>query len=125
MLRNVNVGRRLAAAFGAVCFIMLGVAGAGWWGINRMSETAEHVAVAQGTLALSAARLRAGILTLRRYEKDTLLNVQDRARCDGYIQHWREAFVLVQSEMEVLRRLDDDAAEASELESRHEQLVTY
>jgi methyl-accepting chemotaxis protein len=125
MFGNVSVGRRLAAAFGAVCFIMLGIAGIGWWGIDRMSETAQHVAVAQGTLALSAARLRAGILTLRRYEKDTLLNVEDRARCDGYIQHWREAFVIVQSEWDLLRRLDDDAAEASELDSRHEQLVDY
>jgi methyl-accepting chemotaxis protein len=89
MLNKSSIAKRLALGFGVVLFLLLVVAVAGYWGME--SVTRETVSMLRGDSKISqlADEAKIATLELRRYEKDTLLNLDNKAVMQAYQEKWK------------------------------------
>src|SRR5579863_3153883 len=89
MLNKSSIAKRLALGFGVVLFLLLVVAVAGYWGME--SVTRETVSMLRGDSKISqlADEAKIATLELRRYEKDTLLNLDNKAVTLSYQEKWK------------------------------------
>lgn len=97
MLKKSSIAKRLALGFGVVLFLLLVVAIAGYWGME--SVTHETVAMLRGDAKISQEADEAKILTLelRRFEKDTLLNMDNKPVMQSYQEKWKTQLSALQS----------------------------
>jgi len=90
MLKNLPIGKRLGLAFGTLLTLMLGVAGAGYWGLHDTARLARQVLDLDSPLVEQSQRARANTLGLRRFEKDVFLNIATPAKVDEYVDKWTD-----------------------------------
>src|ERR1043166_9705997 len=90
MLKKSTIAKRLALGFGVVLFLLIVVAAAGYWGMD--SVTHETISMLRGDSKISQLADEAKIITLelRRYEKDTLLNMDNKPVMQSYQEKWKE-----------------------------------
>jgi len=87
---QMNLGKRLKFGF-ATAFILLLIVGAtGYWGIRTQAKTSETMLHVEGRLAENSARLRANVLGLRRFEKDSFINIERKELVAEYYAKWKE-----------------------------------
>jgi methyl-accepting chemotaxis protein len=89
MLKKFSIAKRLALGFGVVLSLLLVVAIAGYWGME--SVTRETVSMLRGDSKVSqlADEAKIATLELRRYEKDTLLNMDNKPLMQSYQDKWK------------------------------------
>jgi methyl-accepting chemotaxis protein len=89
MLKKSSIAKRLAWGFGVVLFLLLVIAVTGYWGME--SVTHETVSMLRGDSKISQQADEAKILTLelRRFEKDTLLNMDNKPIMQSYQEKWK------------------------------------
>ena len=89
MLKKSSIAKRLALGFGVVLLLLLVVAVAGYWGME--SVTHETVSMLRGDSKISQLADEAKITTLelRRFEKDTLLNMDNKPVMQAYQEKWK------------------------------------
>ncbi len=90
MLKNMKLRTRLGLGFGAMLLMLLGIGLSGYWGIGTISDGTIKMLQGDGTISENAARARANVLGLRRYEKDIYLNIDDREKVENYYKKWQE-----------------------------------
>ncbi|MGD0282386.1 MAG: methyl-accepting chemotaxis protein [Dissulfurispiraceae bacterium] len=90
MLKNMKIGLRLGLGFGLILLLMIIVGMGGYWGINSVSQTTVTMLHGDGALAQYSARLRANILGMRRFEKDTFINIASSEKVDSYFREWQD-----------------------------------
>jgi len=97
MLKKSSIAKRLALGFGVVLLLLLVVAVAGHWGME--SITHETVVMLRGDSKISQLADEAKILTLelRRFEKDTLLNMDNKPVMQSYQDKWKAQLAALQS----------------------------
>ena len=97
MLKKSSIAKRLALGFGVVLFLLLVVAVAGYWGME--SVTHETISMLRGDVKVSQLADEAKITTLelRRYEKDTLLNMDNKPVMQSYQEKWKGQLATLQS----------------------------
>jgi methyl-accepting chemotaxis protein len=89
MLKKSSIAKRLALGFGVVLFLLVVIAVAGYWGME--SVTRETVSMLRGDSKVSqlADEAKIATLELRRYEKDTLLNMDSKPAMQSYLEKWK------------------------------------
>ena len=97
MLKKSSIAKRLALGFGVVLLLLLVVAAAGYWGME--SVTRETVSMLRGDSKVSqlADEAKIATLELRRYEKDTLLNMDNKPVMQSYQEKWKAQLSVLQS----------------------------
>jgi len=92
MLKNMKIGMRLSLGFGFVLAMLIGIGLSGYWGASSISNMT--ITMLQGDAAVSehAARARANVLGLRRYEKDIFINIGSKDKEEEYFKKWKEQF---------------------------------
>jgi len=90
MLKNLTIRTRLLLAFGVISLLMLVAAVDGGLGTRDIVATAK-VMERELQLTQLAIRLRAEALQLRRFEKDTLINIDQPAKLQSYVEKWETA----------------------------------
>ena len=105
MLKKSSIAKRLALGFGVVLFLLLIVAVAGYWGME--SVTRETVAMLRGDSRISqlADEAKVATLELRRYEKDTELNMDDKAVMNSYHEKWKDQLTNLRARVDELKPL--------------------
>lgn len=105
MLKNFSIAQRLAMGFGAVLALLLIVAIAGYSGMQ--SVVRETVAMLRGDERLSqlADENKIATLELRRFEKDTLLNLDNPAEMSAYQNKWKAQVVTMRQNLSELDKL--------------------
>jgi methyl-accepting chemotaxis protein len=88
MLQQLKIGTRLSFAFLLVLTFVVAVAGAGFWGIARSVDTTVQILSGDAALMEHAIAARAASLGMRRFEKDTFLNVRDPKKVAEYEEKW-------------------------------------
>ncbi|HEV2112892.1 MAG TPA: methyl-accepting chemotaxis protein [Terriglobales bacterium] len=90
MFNSFSIAKRLAMGFGVVLALLLVVALSGYWGME--SVTQETVSMLRGDAKVSqlADQAKIEILELRRAEKDTLLNMDNRPVMNNYQVTWKD-----------------------------------
>src|SRR5690242_12908640 len=90
-LSNLKVATRLALGFGVVFIGALLLAASGWFGIHRQANLMATVVDRDMAFSRSIASIRTRVQMLRRFEKDSLLNVVDPVKVKEYKQKWDES----------------------------------
>jgi methyl-accepting chemotaxis protein len=86
VLRGMNIGQRLGTGFGVLVILLLTVVATAWSSLSAYGDLLEgEIRVAQ-----NAERARANVNGMRRFEKDSYLNVNDKAKEAEYELKWRE-----------------------------------
>jgi methyl-accepting chemotaxis protein len=113
MLDRIRLRTRLGFGFGVIILLLAGVSLAGTWGIARVSGATLDALRSDAALAQVAARVRSLVLELRRYEKDTFINLDAAPVRAGYVAKWRSAHDALVKELDALKGLvrgDEDRA---------------
>jgi len=90
MLKNLTIRARLLFAFGLLCVLMLVAAVDGAFGTQDIVDTAK-VMERELQLTQVATQLRVEALQLRRFEKDTLINIDKPDKVLDYREKWEQA----------------------------------
>ncbi len=111
MLKKSSIAKRLALGFGVVLLLLLVVAVAGYWGME--SVTRETVSMLRGDSKVSqlADEAKIATLELRRFEKDTLLNMENKLVMQSYQDKWKAELSQLQTivtELGALVTTDED-----------------
>ena len=125
MLKNTSIGKRLAIGFGLIVVLLISMGLSGYWGIEAITRETLKVLEGDAKVVTLAARAKATTLELRRFEKDTFLNIEESqirtqyaAKWDAQRQKLREVF----NELEKFQLSPDDKAS---LRSMREDLDVY
>jgi methyl-accepting chemotaxis protein len=125
MLNGVSIGQRLALAFGALLLILLGVAGVGYWGLEKMTQTASEVLMKDARRTENAQRARANTEGLRRYEKDIFLNVGAAAKVSDYEEKWKDQVTRLSERLDALEALAEDDEDRTTVRSMRTDAAGY
>ena len=125
MLNNIKIGTRLFSSFGLVLFLLILVAGTGYWGIRNGENTTVNMLDMEGQLAQHSARARADILEMRRFEKDVFLNLGDTEKVENYYKKWTEAAAKANERTADLEKLRADRESAENIKTIKDNLKPY
>jgi len=88
MFNNWKIGKRLALGFG-ICILLMGVVAlAGFWGLSQTVQTTYGILHHDAKLMEQSAQAQVNGLELRRYEKDSFLNIADAQKEADYGEKW-------------------------------------
>ncbi|MGH9421812.1 MAG: MCP four helix bundle domain-containing protein, partial [Thermoanaerobaculia bacterium] len=90
MFSNWKIGKRLALGFGISILLMAVVAMAGFWGLSQIVQTTYGILHHDAKLMEQASQAQANALELRRYEKDSFLNIGDKQKEADYSEKWNK-----------------------------------
>src|SRR5947207_1013860 len=90
MFRNLKIGKRLGLAFGLLLLLMAGAAGAAYFGMSSIGAETLDMLRTDARLERASNRTQVNTLEMRRFEKDTFLNMADSQKMDDYFKKWNE-----------------------------------
>ncbi len=96
-MKNLSIGVRLALAFAAMVAIALAVAAAGYWGVQAISRATQEMIAGDLRRSRLAADAYDGFKSVRRFEKDYLINLGRPAKQEEALRAWR-------AELDALRK---------------------
>jgi methyl-accepting chemotaxis protein len=125
MLNKFSIAKRLALGFGAVLALLLVVAASGYWGMR--SVTQETVAMLRGDAKLSQLADQAKITTLelRRYEKDTLLNMDNPPKMADYQEKWKGQLAKLRATVADLDKLAASSEDKELIGQMNDEISVY
>ena len=120
MLKNVKIGNRLLllTALSLVCLFI--VSGTGVYIMHQMSGLNSQVITTEAKLVEYSQRCRARINMLRRFEKDSFINIGNAEAMDKYKKEWDESSAILNQHLSVMEKLladDKDKAAITEIRS--------
>jgi methyl-accepting chemotaxis protein len=120
---RLTIGAKCLGLTAVNTLLLLAVAGAGFWGIQRTSAAADRLLEGDVQIAEHAAAGKNEMLQLRRYEKDIFLNCQDPAKVDEYAAKFKAAKASLAGRIEFLKGMP--AANKDRIRAVSEDLTTY
>src|SRR5579864_9212926 len=125
VLKNTSIGKRLAIGFGLIVLLLVSMGLSGYWGLEAITRETLKVLEGDAKVVTLAARAKSTTLELRRFEKDTFLNIEDAQIRNQYASKWdaqRQKLREVFTELEKFQLSADDKAA---LRSMREDLDVY
>jgi len=90
MLKDMKIGVRLGIGFGIVLFLLICTGIVGYWGCNSLSNETSVMLRGDAAISEDAARARANVVGMRRYEKDLFINIASAEKQAEYLAKWKE-----------------------------------
>jgi methyl-accepting chemotaxis protein len=125
MLKNMSIGKRLGIGFGLIVLLLVAMGLSGYWGLEAITRETLKVLNGDAKILTLSARAKATTLELRRFEKDTFLNIEDSQVRSQYAAKWdaqRQKLRDVMAELEKFQLSTDDK---SAVRSMREDLAAY
>ena len=124
-MKNLSIGVRLALAFAAMLLITLTVAGAGYWSIGTISGITHEML--QGDYRRSTLALEAydGIKSVRRFEKDYLINLGRPDRQERALGAWKGEIQGLRDSLDRLKAVAENQQDTQAIEGVLTALATY
>lgn len=88
MVKNLKIGTRLLMCFGLILLLLMCVAGTGYWGVKEVESVTDTMLDTEAQLAEHAAGVDVSIVSMRRHEKDILLNLVDAGKAADSFKKW-------------------------------------
>ncbi|MGD0660121.1 MAG: methyl-accepting chemotaxis protein [Syntrophorhabdales bacterium] len=111
-MNDFKINTRMQMGFGVTLLFVLFMAGLGLWAVNSMKGQTIHMLNTDAYVAQRSAQVRAHVLGLRRFEKDTFLNLASKENRSEYMTKWKEEHETLSA------RLDDLVKAATSQEDR-------
>ena len=125
MLKNTSIGKRLAIGFGLIVLFLITMALTGYWGLQAITHETLNVLGGDAKVVVLAARVKATTLELRRFEKDTFLNIENTQLDHDYIAKWRDQQQKLHSTLGELGKFQLSPEDKTALQSMDDDLTTY
>lgn len=119
MLNNFKIGIQFLLMLSLFALLLLWAVGIGYMGIKTLGDEASFSVEHQGKASQLAAALTVDCLELRRYEKDSFLNLDHQAKVKDYTQKWRSSFSALQERLDKLAPLLDADQQQTLATMRH------
>ncbi|MBV8503038.1 MAG: MCP four helix bundle domain-containing protein [Paucibacter sp.] len=105
-LRSYTIKSRLFMLAALAILTMLLIGGHGLWSLSQARVKFVHYINNDVESLSQLADIRAGVGNLRRYEKDTLINLADAKTVERYRKEWGETYEKVMQGLEKVQTLD-------------------
>jgi methyl-accepting chemotaxis protein len=125
MLKDVKIGRRLGLAFGCVLLFTGAVCAASYWGLQTMDTMAREVLKVAYPLVANSQQARSSTLALRRFEKDSFLNIGNAEKEAEYMDKWTEQKQGLDESLAALDKLVQSDADRETVRSMRADAATY
>ncbi len=125
MFKNMKIGKRLALGFGFVLIMLVGIGISGYWGVNSVSNTTITMLQGDSTVSEHAARARANVLGLRRYEKDLFINIGLKDKEEEYLKKWKEQLEHLTNRIKDLEKAATLVTDKESISSMKKELANY
>jgi methyl-accepting chemotaxis protein len=106
MLTNFTISTRLVVAFVIMLLFIATIGAAGWIGMEKLEGHIIDIARDDSKKVELAQRSRANVNIFRRYEKDILLNIDDKEKIEGYAKKYRDNGKRFHERIDQLTKLD-------------------
>jgi methyl-accepting chemotaxis protein len=125
MFNNLKIGKRLALAFG-VSIVLVAVAGlTGFWGLAQTVQTTYGILHVDAKLMQEASQAQVNGLQLRRFEKDTFLNIADQLKSADYSEKWKKEHEELDAHLNTLEQAAILPADKETVRGIRADLSTY
>ncbi|MEK6744347.1 MAG: methyl-accepting chemotaxis protein [Nitrospirota bacterium] len=118
MFKNMSIGMRLSVGFGILLALLFVLGIIGYWGVHAVSGTTVLMLEGDANIAEHAARARANVNGLRRYEKDYFMNIGSADKEANYLKAWNEERESVTARLNDLEKYADKTDQAKEDKER-------
>ena len=125
MLKNMSVGKRLAIGFGLIVVLLISMGLSGYWGLEWITKETLKVLNGDAKIVTLAARVKATTLELRRFEKDTELNMDDVQVRNEYAAKWRAQQQKLHDTLGELDKFQLSPEDKLAVKSMRDDLVVY
>ncbi len=105
IIRTLPIKSRLILSFGVVVLMMIAAALTGRWGMSTLHQ--EVTASINGDVALAQATsdLHSDVLTLRRFEKDVFININNADSVASYFTKWQSALQKLRDDLSLAKKV--------------------
>ena len=124
MFKNMNIGMRLGLGFGVLLALLFVLSIIGYWGVHAVSSATVRMLEGDANIAEHAARARANVVGMRRYEKDIFINIGNADKVAGYLKEWNEEREAVVARLNDLEKYADKTDEAKDYKDQLKVLRT-
>jgi methyl-accepting chemotaxis protein len=125
MLKNMSVGKRLAIGFGLIVLLLISMGLSGYWGLEAITRETLRVLNGDAKIVTLSARVKSTTLELRRFEKDTELNMDEPQVRSDYVAKWRAQQQKLHDVLAELDKFQLSAEDKVAVESMRSDLVIY
>jgi methyl-accepting chemotaxis protein len=91
MLNNLTIRQRLFAGYALLCLVLLAIGAKALWSSHTQNTAFEHFREKTMVAATAALELKAELLTMRRYEKDLLIQGGNTEQVHKYTGQWKQS----------------------------------
>jgi methyl-accepting chemotaxis protein len=121
---KLTIRLQIMATMGALMALIVLVGGAGLIMAERNARNAIEMAERDLPLLTDSAEMRAALLTMRRFEKDVLMNVQSLSERDRHAERWSTQYQAFQAAAARIRAVSS-AEETAKVEALVKEVDTY
>ena len=125
MLKNLSVGKRLAIGFGLIVLLLISMGLSGYWGLEAITRETLRVLNGDAKIVTLAARVKSTTLELRRFEKDTELNMDEPQVRIDYVSKWRAQQQKLHDVLAELDKFQLTAEDKLAVQSMRADMVIY
>jgi methyl-accepting chemotaxis protein len=125
MLKSLSVRWQLGLGFGFVVLFLGATALAGYVGVTSGAERTQDMLAHEAKQQEHAARARANVNALRRFEKDLYINIAVPEARQGYLAKWKEQHQHLLGRLKELDSVALGTEERATLASMHRELENY
>jgi methyl-accepting chemotaxis protein len=115
----------MGLAFATLVALALVLAGSGYWGLQNIAGTADHILSVDVAAADMSGQVQASTLNLRRYEKDYLLNIQSDSKRSEYLEKWKAESRALLERLDRLSQLVSDEEARRKIGTMRTSLGSY
>jgi methyl-accepting chemotaxis protein len=125
MFKKSSIAKRLAMGFGVVLFLLLVVATAGYWGMESITTETTTMLRRDYTISQLSDEAKFATLELRRFEKDTELNLDNKSAMNSYQEKWKEQLAILRSKISELKPMVASSDSKELVSSMDQDVDTY
>ncbi|MBJ6727593.1 methyl-accepting chemotaxis protein [Geomesophilobacter sediminis] len=124
-LNDMKIGPRLGLGFGTVVLLVIALGGAGFWGISTITGGMKRVLEQEVKTTELATDIAVKVNELRRYEKDSFINIDSPEKVADYQKKWQEKQLKAANLLGALEKELTRADELQAVKTMREQMQGY
>ncbi|MBF0559212.1 MAG: MCP four helix bundle domain-containing protein [Nitrospirae bacterium] len=122
---DMKIAVRLGIGFGVVVTLLLIVGATGQWGLHTLSGVSLKIINLDAKISEYAAKARANVLGLRRFEKDLFINMGHKDKEKEYFEKWTKEHENLEGRLQDVDKVVIDQKDKAAVMSMRKNLAIY